>query len=298
MEFAIRLDQPDLARPGGSRRIVFGSDDAPMFAILNGRAASFEGGADAPDLSLKWMATGAADYVSGGRSHRLGGPTLLLLNRGQPYRMRMRGTAESFVVFFPRRAADAAWNALTGYATAMPEVPTVAAAYAPLQTHLRALHAACTATQPDPARLNEMLHALLGDVAGLAKLRRGQADRLPAMRRTTRAELLRRVLRAEAYLREMGARATLDGAADAAALSPFHLIRVFGAVFGATPLAYAASLRLDHARAELMVGGRTIAAIARDAGYASRTAFDRAFARRFGTTPGAARGDQIRNIGG
>jgi len=286
MDFALRLDQPDIGKPGASRRLTFGA--GLPFAILNGLAANFEGGADEPELSLKWLAEGSADYRSEGRSYRLAGATQLLLNRGQPYRMRMRG--ESFVLFFPKAAADAAWQARCGGARSLPEIPTAAAASpASLQKHLMALREESRAGGPDGDMLIERACAVLNEVVALAQARREQAARLPVIRKSTRDELLRRLLRAESYLIDTGARATLAGAAHAAALSPFHLIRLFDAAFGETPLAYAASKRLACARDLLIEGRASIAEAARAAGYANRNAFDRAFARRYRMTPGALR---------
>ena len=96
-------------------------------------------------------------------------------------------------------------------------------------------------------------------------------------------------MRAESDLADLGTNATLAGAAQAAALSPFHLIRVFNAAFGQTPLAYAAAKRLEYARALLIEGDKPIGDIALAAGYESRNAFDRAFVRRYRVTPGALR---------
>ncbi len=288
MDFVLRLDQPDLGRLAASRRMAFGPDGAPAVSILNGRSKDFEGGADEPALSLKWMPEGTADYCSERRNHRLNGSTQLLLNRGQPYRMRMQG--ESFVLFFPKEAADAAWQALAKDAGAMPEAPSVAArAPAPLQQKLAGLRAASRQTHPVGADLLERSLALLNDVVALAHARRRHAQRLPVIRKTTRDELFRRLVRAEAYLADVGVKATLSGAADAAALSPFHLIRVFESVYGMTPLAYAAAKRLDLAHALLIETTSPIAEIAASAGYENRNAFDRAFTRRFGKTPGAVR---------
>ena len=113
--------------------------------------------------------------------------------------------------------------------------------------------------------------------------------KLPMLRKSTRDELLRRLVRAESYLADIGSKATLAGASQAAALSPFHLIRVFNAAFGQTPLAYAAAKRLEHARDLLIESDSPIGDIALAAGYESRNAFDRAFVRRYRMTPGALR---------
>jgi AraC family transcriptional regulator len=290
MDIAIRLAQPDLIDPTASRNLAFGPSGVPLLAILNGRGARFEGGADEPDLSLKWVPEGLAEYRSERSTFRLSGTTQLLLNRGQPYRMRMLGASESFVVFFPKLLADRAWQAHSGTGDAFPEVPAIAArGGGAIEAHLGALRREVRCEMPDAERLKEHAFAVLAELAGTAQIRRRQFANVPALKSSTRAELLRRLVRAETYLLEAGARATLDGAARAAALSPFHLIRMFRAVFGATPLAFAAGQRLDRAHDTLLKSGAAIERVAGEAGYNSRTAFDRAFVKRFGRTPGAVR---------
>jgi len=290
MEFGIRIDQPNLDEPGASRRLHYGRPAAPSMVILNGTGSGFDGGSESPELSLKWMPRGIADYRSEGRAYRLSGSAQLLLNRGQPYRLNMRGASESFVLFFPRAAADAAWQAQTGTGENLPEVPTAAGpSPANLQSHLAVLRAEARAPKPDENRLQETCWAVLAEIVSLAMTRRGLAMRIPAARRATREELVRRLLRAQTYLAEVGAKATLAGAAEAAALSPFHLVRLFTAAFGETPLAHGTGLRLERAHCELANTRRSVAEIAEAAGYESRTAFDRAFARRYGATPGAVR---------
>jgi AraC-like DNA-binding protein len=290
MEFAVTLDQPDLARPGASRRLRFGPEGTPTVGILNGSGGAFEGGADSPDLSLKWVPEGSADYRTEGRSYRVSGPNQLLLNRGQSYRLNMHEKSETFVLFFPKAVADTAWQAWKSGDRVLPDIPTAAAKAGPSMLRLLvSLRDAARSRNPDPERLRELCCSTLNEIISTAALRRGQASRINAVKRATREELLRRLLRAESYLDDVGARATLAGIADAAALSPFHLIRLFKSVFGETPLAYGATRRLERAHGELVRTKRPIADIADATGYESRTAFDRAFTRRFGVTPGAAR---------
>ena len=77
---ALLLDQPDLIAPARTRRLRFGAADAPRIAILNARGARFEGGGDEPELSLKWIPQGRAQYRSEGKNFALGGGANLLLN--------------------------------------------------------------------------------------------------------------------------------------------------------------------------------------------------------------------------
>jgi AraC-like DNA-binding protein len=172
----------------------------------------------------------------------------------------------------------------------MPEAPSVAGrSHDGLRRDLAALRSAVRSDAVDAARIEEMAFAVLGGMAELTRTRRRMREAVPALRGATRGELLRRLARAEMYLIDAQNGATLEGAANAAALSPFHLIRMFRGVYGETPLAFAAGKRLDSARDALLMTEDTIAAIAERAGYATRNAFDRAFGRRFGTTPGAMR---------
>jgi AraC-like DNA-binding protein len=288
MRTSLLLDQPDLIAPTRSRRARSG--DGPRIQILNARGARYDGGGDEPDLSLKWIPAGAARYRSGRNTFELSGEGQLLLNRGQPYELSMRTPSESFVVFFAKEIADAAWSSFSGRFEPFPEVPAVAglSPKSLLQTLTR-LRAVARQADADLAALEEGALALLDEIAALGHERRRMATRLPAIRRTTRDELLRRAARAERYLIETGAAATLEGAAAAAALSSFHLIRVFRAAFGETPLAFGAARRLEAARDTLILTADSVEEIALRAGYESRTAFDRAFRRRFGTTPGALR---------
>jgi AraC-like DNA-binding protein len=290
MHLSLLLDQPDLIEPQHSRRLRFGQQNGARVAILNARGARYEGGGDDPELSLKWIPQGEAHYRSQSRSYRLRGDIQLLLNRAQPYALEMREPSESFVVFFDRRVADAAWSARVVRDEAFGEVPSVARlAPAMLRAALSNLRRAARAEAPYEERLAELALGVVNDVVDLALEQRAMLARLPSMRRTTREELLRRLARAESYLVEARQSATLRGAADAAALSPFHLIRVFRHLYGQTPLAWAIGKRLEAARNALRLTYDSIEEIASLAGYQSRTAFDRAFQRHFGDTPGRIR---------
>ena len=116
-------------------------------------------------------------------------------------------------------------------------------------------------TDPDGERLGELALAVLSDLAADVRTARNSNARSQC---AYREELLRRLARAE---RLVQARAAwqLDGAADAATPSTFHLIRMFQAVYGQTPLAWAsgndsfATYRAAHER--------LVEAIARHAGY-------------------------------
>jgi AraC family transcriptional regulator len=82
---------------------------------------------------------------------------------------------------------------------------------------------------------------------------------------------------------------TLNGLAEMAGVTPFHLSRSFTALIGQPLMRYVWRRRLTRA-AEALVGGEaSVLMLALDAGYASPEAFARAFRAEFGLTPRALR---------
>ena len=88
----------------------------------------------------------------------------------------------------------------------------------------------------------------------------------------------------------------LERSASQARLSPFHFLRVFGAVLGATPHQYLVRSRLRHAARALAETERPITDVAFDCGFGDLSNFVRSFHRAAGVSPRgfrqAARGDR------
>lgn len=80
-------------------------------------------------------------------------------------------------------------------------------------------------------------------------------------------------------------RLTLDELAAVAGLSPFHFLRSFRARHGATPQQMLMALRLAEAKRQL-ARGEPAAQVAAAVGLTDQAHLTRAFARRYGTTPG------------
>lgn len=80
----------------------------------------------------------------------------------------------------------------------------------------------------------------------------------------------------------------LDALAQAAHLSPYHLIRVFSRQTGLTPHAWLMQLRARKA-GELLGRGVPLAAVAAQAGFADQSHLTRVFKRLTGLTPGQFR---------
>ena len=88
----------------------------------------------------------------------------------------------------------------------------------------------------------------------------------------------------------------LDAAAREAALSPYHFLRVFGAVLGVTPHQYLVRVRLRRAARLLVDAERPVTEVALDVGFGDVSNFVRTFGRAAGVSPRAfrraARGDR------
>lgn len=75
-------------------------------------------------------------------------------------------------------------------------------------------------------------------------------------------------------------------------LSPNYLCRRFKEVYGMTPKAYHARVRLTRAREVLQSKGGSVKQIAFDMGYSDQAAFSRAYKKLFGTSPSIRKPDE------
>ncbi|WP_022661930.1 helix-turn-helix transcriptional regulator [Paucidesulfovibrio longus] len=78
---------------------------------------------------------------------------------------------------------------------------------------------------------------------------------------------------------------TLEDLAREAALSPYHLLRVFRESTGLTPHAWRTQRRISHAR-DLLAQGVPLARAAQETGFADQSHFSKAFKQYVGVTPG------------
>lgn len=94
------------------------------------------------------------------------------------------------------------------------------------------------------------------------------------------------IQQARTYIEERFAeRIKLSKLAQHAALSPYHLLRVFHAEVGMPPYAYLESVRIRHAQ-RLIETGKPLAEVALEVGFSSQSHLTRHFKKIIGTTPG------------
>ena len=78
---------------------------------------------------------------------------------------------------------------------------------------------------------------------------------------------------------------TIREVAQAVGISPFHFIRQFAAVFGATPHQLRTRERLDRAKQLLARGERSVTEVCFELGFESLGSFSALFRRRIGESP-------------
>ena len=99
-----------------------------------------------------------------------------------------------------------------------------------------------------------------------------------------------RLCRARDQLRSTrDAEVSIDDAAKSAALSRFHFVRQFKAVFGETPVQFRTRMRLDKAKHLLVESNDSITDICMAVGFSSLGSFSHLFSQRFGRAPSSFR---------
>ncbi len=78
---------------------------------------------------------------------------------------------------------------------------------------------------------------------------------------------------------------SINEVAKSAAMSRYHFIRQFKAVFGETPVQFRTRVRLDRARHLLVHGEESVTDICMAVGFSSLGSFSALFTRRFGRAP-------------
>lgn len=101
------------------------------------------------------------------------------------------------------------------------------------------------------------------------------------------AATFRRLSRARELIHDRHADAvSLDDMAGAAGLSRYHFLRLFRRVYGRTPHAYLADVRIARAR-DLLGRGTTVTEACLEVGFTSVSSFSALFARKTGASPSA-----------
>lgn len=235
--------------------------------------------------AVKLMLEGEEIHEIDGRCYVLRPGRMLLVDRGKPYRVTIRGGSSTagLCVYLPG-------------ATVTPPVDAPFLGRAMLQATDdnqlgRVLDASARLFHATPDSALDVEGLMLGVRSALPLILARAADsmeRLGAVKASTRRELFNRLESARAYLHDHKDRAVpLNELANVAAMSSFQLTRYFSLAFGDPPSRYHRRVRLHEAAERLQRRDASITEIAFSAGYGELSAFTHAFSREFGYPPSA-----------
>ena len=266
-------------------RQYFGDPHAPRIFVLNGHSRNYAATAEDASFSIKSMPRGQARYRIDGSDHHLSPGSALLVNGEQRYEMEFRKgiPSESFCLFFDFALVKQAWGGRREFPNVIFRPQSGFAA------RLDELRANLPNESLSALRLEEQLIELLNAATSAADLHRGQARAIPAQKQSVRALLLARLDRARSVIEDDPVHADLNALAMTSGLSKFHLVRLFRAVHGMPPMAYAKRIRMERAAELLRRTRKPVSDIAADLGYEHLSAFTRAFYAHAGLSPSAFR---------
>jgi len=227
----------------------------------------------------------------------LGGPVLLrrgavhsqipadgfmVLEEGAQYSVLSQGSASVLTVMLGTDAL----NAGAGHqAPKRRLLPTHIGPSDPIAGNLQALSRRC---RFEPEGLIDDQGALHNSLSELWTRQRANGHlmaRCPGRTLAHQRDVLMRLSRVASLLDAPGgAPADLATLAELASYSPTHFLRLFSAVYGASPHDYQVNVRLAKARRMVAETGLAVRDIAEAVGFDSRSTFNRLFRRAFGTS--------------
>lgn len=266
--------------------------------VASGRAGDYHVDDYATTFSLKSVARGRADYRTVRSCYLLEPDRFVLLNHGQRYGMDIdaRDRTETLCLFFePGFLEDVARARRTPAARLLdgeggaggPSFGVIERLH--LKTGALAVELAALAGAT-PLRaggwLEDRVYACAAEIVRLDDLTHREMESLPALRRSTRAELYRRLHHARDFLESCFAEPlTVASVARVACMSPYHFQRMFKSAWGVTPMAYLQARRLAVARRLLAETSTEVTQVALAVGFESPGSFSALFRRRTGVTP-------------
>jgi AraC-like DNA-binding protein len=274
-------------------------------ALVSGTSRRFH----VPDLlgalSIKAVLAGSVIWETDGQRYVVRENSFLVVNEGQAYTFTIDSATPSTTlsVFFQHGFVEEVYRALTQAGSAlldsvgdvrpMPLVfrPRLEPEPSGVLTALRGLHTAKSRGQRSRTATEEaylrIAHSLIREFPRTDEA----ASRLPAVRASTRDELMRRVLRGrDCLLSRMSESVSIADAARAACLSRYHFFRAFRSAFRITPHQFLTTQRLGRARVLLRSGEHTVSSVCLESGFQSLASFSALFRRHFGVPPQEERG--------
>jgi len=266
-------------------------------AVYSGTGRRHDTGMVPGWLSIKTMLRGSAVWETAERRFTVSPDCYLILNDHHRYALRFEAgeRVTTFVLFFRRGLAEDVLRCRTTVSEQLLDDPEAtrgsAEFFERLESRASPLYRLIQRFKQEvaagltPAEADDWFVRMAAQMVREQKSADTSMTKLPAARAATRVELFRRVLRGRDFLlAQTGERASLDDAARAACLSPYHFHRAFRQAFGETPHQARTRYRLERAAA-LLAAGQRVTDVCLAAGFESLGSFSSLFTRIYGVTP-------------
>jgi AraC-like DNA-binding protein len=256
-------------------------------------------------LSIKAVANGVEDYFIERRHLSVDRETFLILNGERCYSSSIESMepVQSFSVFFDTTLVEQAWSLLRYTPEALLDDPQRKSSTVPefserLHHHDRLVSPALghirrhvEAGMEDELWLEEHLSFLLQRMFRLEFNLASQQQLVHARKGSTRREVERRLaLGVDFICTHFREPITLAQIAAAAQLSPYYFLRQFRTVYGCSPGKYIQRRRCRAALELLRKSAWTMAMIAEEVGFGTRSSLCRRIKAEFGIEPRSLRG--------
>lgn len=270
--------------------------------VLCGRASDVAYPEHLGPLSLKTVRSGCEINEVGRARFAVTPGRYLLLNDKQRHAHAVEADAEVFLVMFRSGLAGEVLESLTTPTERLLDNPK--ATGKPLDFFERTYPSDALLTallnnlqkrlykinfrdlQEGQSALETLFHPILERLLGLHYDIYREIEKLPAVRYATKVETYRRLWRARDFIEASFLESiSLARIAEAAELSPHHLLRLFRRVYGETPHQLVTRRRLGHAQFLLEYTDRSVTDICFDIGFESLGSFSTLFKTHLGVSP-------------
>lgn len=250
-------------------------------------------------LSIKMTGSGRESYFVDGRDLTVDEDCYLVLNDGATYgsAISSRRPVDSFSVYFRPHLAEEVLAALVTPEDRLLSSPDVLPPAIEFSQSLRAhddqvgpvmrhIKEQVAAGEDDEMWLEEQLGVLAQRLLSAHRLNVQSVKGMPVRKRSTRLEIFRRIGLATDFIHaHYGRPLSNDDLARVAAMSPFHFIRAFRSVHGATPYRFLQVKRATVAARLLSNTDLPVPEIAARVGFDDRVSLFRCMQRAYGTSP-------------
>lgn len=281
-------------------------------AVISARARRVEYPEYRQLLSIKAAFGGTEDYFLEGHRVSVDDDTFAIINAGRTYGSRIEALwpVHSFSIFFDPRLVNEVWKSLsTPVARQLDDHTqpgTDPGEFAErLYEHdrvvspvLRYIRGSVDGGLDDEQWLDEQLQFLLARMIRLQHRHLRVEASMEARRPATRRELLRRLgLGIDFIHARYRDPIALKDIAAAAHMSPFHFLRTFKSVYRLSPAVYVNRKRAAAALRLLQESDWTMAAIAEQVGFGSRSSLFRHLRAEYSVVPQRLRGRDVVGTG-